>query len=475
MLFNSIAFALFLPAVLAGYYVTRGRSRLWLLLAASYLFYGWWDWRFCGLLLLTTLADFGIGRRLENATDARRRLLFLSCSAILNLGVLCTFKYFDFFSDSALRVAASLGLDLPAATARIVMPMGLSFYTFKSLSYTLDVYRGMRSEPSLLRYATFVAFFPQISAGPIVKSTELLPQLAEDRSFSLNEVLTGASLILWGLFKKVCIADSLANVVDPRFSEPSVHSSLSLAIGVYFYAFQIYCDFSGYSDMAIGIGRMLGFQTSKNFDLPYFSSTLAEFWNRWHISLSQWLRDYIFKPLQFELRSLGLGASIAATLATFLASGVWHGSHWTFVAWGGLHGAALSMGLLLRPFDRRIKRMPAWAGKLRRALGVFATFNFVCFAWILFRSRDFATFADVVSRLSAADGSFGEVPSRFLVVKGLLLVGGLLAIELLGRRYSLHDLALRFPVLRLAAAAVLVWVIALMGTFTGQRFIYSQF
>lgn len=475
MIFNSLAFAVFLPIVAMGYFLTRGALRNGLLLAASYAFYGSWDWRFCGLLAITTVLDYSVGRRLESVEEPafRRRLLLASVG--VNLGILALFKYFDFFLASFLALTGSLGLAVSEPTARLLMPIGISFYTFKSLGYVIEVFLGAPAERSLLRYANFVAFFPQLSAGPIARGSNLLPQLDGDRRPTSEDVLTGVSLILWGLFKKIAIADSLASVVDGRFAEPTAHSALSLAVGVYFYAFQIYCDFSGYSDVAIGVARLLGFDTPLNFDRPYSSTTLAEFWNRWHISLSQWLRDFVFKPIQFQWRSLGMHASALAVVVTFLASGVWHGSRWTFVAWGALHGAALAVAVYLRPFDRWMKRRPPWAQRARRFLGIVVTFNFVCLTWIFFRSPDFATAASVLRGLSRLDGSFAQLPLRFLVIKGFLLIGVLLAAEFAGGRASLRSLFARYPSVRIAAGAALVWATTLFGSFAGQRFIYSQF
>ncbi|HEY5218198.1 MAG TPA: MBOAT family O-acyltransferase, partial [Gemmatimonadaceae bacterium] len=298
MLFNSFAFLIFFPIFLTAYFRARGRGRLAICLVASYVFYGWWDWRFLGLLMFATVWDYNVGVLLSRVDAPRTRRWLIRASVVENLGLLSVFKYFHFFVGSAAHVAQALGLHLTEPTIAIVLPIGISFYTFQSMSYTLDLYwRKIEVEYDFLRFAAFIALFPQLIAGPIVRAGHLLPQMRRDQPFDADRFIAGLQLMAWGYYKKVVVADTLAPVVDARFANPMAHGSLSMSIGVLFYAFQIYCDFSGYSDIAIGAGRIMGYDFGINFNKPYFSRGFREFWHRWHISLSTWLRDYLYIPL----------------------------------------------------------------------------------------------------------------------------------------------------------------------------------
>jgi alginate O-acetyltransferase complex protein AlgI len=470
MLFNSFAFLLFLPLFMIGYWLTRGRARLWVMFLASLLFYGWWDWRFLFLLLFSAIVDYSLGLLLENERDegARHRLIVLS--VVVNLGLLGFFKYFNFFADSAMRVSESLGMPVSWNVLRIVLPVGISFYVFKTMSYTIDVYRRTQpAERDLLRFATFVVFFPELVAGPIVRASRLLPQLMRDSRFDYQRALSGLSLICSGYVRKVVVADSLAPLVDVRFAHPEAHSALSLLIGVYFYAFQIYCDFSGYSNIAIGIARILGFDFGINFDRPYFSRSFSEFWARWHISLSSWLRDYLYIPLGgnrggslFTVRNL---------MITMLLGGLWHGAQWTFVAWGGLHGLYLVLQRILGPLYRRLVtslRIPRFVSD---AFLVLLVFHLTCFAWVFFRAQSFGNAWRIISTIAArADLSLAAVDNKLLVIKGAMLIAVLLLAELV--TLSARDVS---PMRRLAFAATCVWVLLLFGSFSGNTFIYFQF
>ena len=298
MLFNSLAFFAFLAIFLPMYFFLKGRFRLWLCLLGSYFFYGFWDYRFLSLILISTLIDYTVGLMLSREESKVRRKRLLVISLIVNLGFLGFFKYFNFFIESFQELVLSMGTSPSFNTLYIILPVGISFYTFQSMSYTIDVYyKKIPPEPDFLRFATFISFFPQLVAGPIVRASEFLPQFRTDKKFEWDRFNSGTGQMLWGFFKKVVVADSLAPFVDQCFAAPDAFSSSHLLVGVVFYSFQIYCDFSGYSDIAIGLARIMGFDFPQNFRTPYFSKNFSEFWQRWHITLSRWLRDYLYIPL----------------------------------------------------------------------------------------------------------------------------------------------------------------------------------
>ena len=474
MLFNSLAFLVFFPTFFAAYLATRGRVRLWLTLFASYFFYAWWNWRLLPLLWFQTGLDFFVARRLHRMTDLRARRRLLALSMCTNLSLLGFFKYFHFGIESARAALHALGIELPDVTLAIVLPVGISFYTFQSMSYVIDVYRGeIEPEPSLLRFATAVALFVHLVAGPIVRARHLLPQLRSDRVFDAEVATAGFEQALWGFFKKVAIADSLAPLVDPQFAAPTLHDGVSLLLAVYLYAFQIYCDFSGYTDIALGLAKVLGYDLGVNFDRPYFATRFSDFWRRWHISLSSWLRDYLYISLGGNRR--GVTRTYANLMLTMLIGGLWHGASWTFVAWGGLHGLYLVSERALRPaLSRAVAalRVPRWAVDLAAGLAVF---HAVSFAWIFFRAQNFGAAAAMIRGIASAGSlSFAPVQNKFLAVKALALVALLVGVEAASLRGLAAPLRAR-PALRLASAALVLWGIALLGTFSGANFIYFQF
>ncbi|TWT79377.1 Peptidoglycan O-acetyltransferase [Planctomycetes bacterium CA13] len=377
MLFTQIEFLIFFVAIFVAVWVTRGRAtRNAILLIASYYFYAYWDVRFCGLLVLSTFVDYFVAIEIDRSDDpiVRRRWLWFSLA--VNLGVLGTFKYFDFFIESAAMLFASAGLH--SHTLKLILPVGISFYTFQTLSYTIDVYRRqLKPTKSLLEFAVYVAFFPQLVAGPIVRARELLPQLAVVPDWSSRRCYGGFQQMLRGAVKKILIADRLAEMVDVVFAGPELYNSLTVWIAVIAYAGQIYYDFSGYTDIAIGAAKMLGYQFPPNFRHPYLATSIAEFWRRWHMTLSRWLRDYLYIPLG------GSGGSAASTyrnlMLTMTLGGLWHGAAWTFVLWGVVHGVVLCLERALRDFSRfRLPMLAHWA----------ITIVIVLFAWVFFRSPD---------------------------------------------------------------------------------------
>jgi D-alanyl-lipoteichoic acid acyltransferase DltB (MBOAT superfamily) len=383
MLFNSFTFFVFLPIVFALYWFvlrTKLKAQNALILVASYVFYAWWDWRFLSLILFSTLLDFYLGKALGKSNSKKRSKSLLWTSLLVNLGFLGIFKYFNFFIDSWVEAWGGLGVDLELSTLSIILPVGISFYTFQTLSYTIDVYRKeLQPTHSLLNFAAYVAFFPQLVAGPIERATRLLPQFRQARTFSYQVAKSGVYLIIWGLFKKVVIADNCAFFVNQIFDNPDNFSSAELGLGAVLFAFQIYGDFSGYSDIAIGTARLFGFQLMTNFAFPYFSRDIAEFWRRWHISLSTWFRDYLYIPLGGSRVRRSL--QVRNVLIIFLVSGFWHGANWTFIIWGALH-ALFFLPLLFFKLNRKYLENDAL--QFQQILKIGFTFTIVCLAWIFF-------------------------------------------------------------------------------------------
>ncbi|MGH7786480.1 MAG: MBOAT family O-acyltransferase [Candidatus Binatia bacterium] len=488
MTFTTITFLIFLTIVFSVYWSLRSpRSQNALLIVASYVFYGWWDWRFCGLMLAASLVDFWAGHALERTDDPRRRRLVLAAALTFNLSMLGVFKYFNFFADSLRVAAGTLGWQIDPVTLRVILPVGISFYTFQTMSYSIDIYwRRMRGTNHLIDYLAFVSFFPQLVAGPIERASHMLPQYTRPRRFDYARATDGCRQILWGFVKKLLIADTIAPVVDAAFNAPAVHGGVDLGVASVLFAFQIYYDFSAYSDIAVGLGKLFGFELMRNFAYPYFSTSLAEFWRRWHISLSTWFRDYVFVPLGGSRTTRPRHAN--AIMVTFLLSGLWHGAAWTFVGWGALHGAALLPESLAGrgKTKRHASDVPggeAIVPSPGTALRMLATFTVVCIAWVLFRA---ATLADAWLILRRAGGLLvhpGAGGPLTILEQGPLgtalplALAAVLAIEWVQRRHE-HPLVLSAMPrpLRWAAYQLLVWLSIYVGTIgTGSPFIYFQF
>jgi alginate O-acetyltransferase complex protein AlgI len=477
MVFNSIVFSIFIALFFPLYWFLKGRARMWLCLLGSYLFYGWWDWRFLGIVLFTTVLDYSLGILIENETDTKKKSRLVFISVLANLGFLGFFKYFNFFTVSLINGLKSMGVETSWHSLHIILPIGISFYTFQSMSYTIDVYRKeIKAERDFWRYATFVSFFPQLVAGPIVRARTFLPQFQDgDKKFSSERFVEGFAQVLWGFFKKVAIADSIAPFVDQIFAYPSSFSSLSVLIGIFFYAFQIYCDFSGYSNIACGLAQMLGFDFPWNFRTPYFSKNFSEFWTRWHISLSSWLRDYLY---------ISLGGNRGGKLMTYrnnmltmLIGGLWHGANWTFVFWGFLHGAYLILQRVIAPPLSKIEsalRLPKW---FINAYSMAFVFMLTCFAWVFFRAKDFSSAWQVLHKATSGEGmAWNTVSDKFVVLKGVAMLLILLAAEIGHNNvHNLQSLAVKNPYFRVVSYAVLVLLIAFLGTFSASSFIYFQF
>jgi D-alanyl-lipoteichoic acid acyltransferase DltB (MBOAT superfamily) len=473
--FNSLTFLIFLAIFLVLYFASSGRGRLWICLLGSYTFYGWWDYRFLALIVFSTLVDYWLGMLIDRSEEPAKRKSAVILSCIVNLGFLGFFKYFNFFIDSFQHVADTMGLGTSLTTLDIILPVGISFYTFQSMSYTIDVYRRqLRMEPDLLRFATFIAFFPQLVAGPIVRARDFLPQLHADHPFKWDNVITGTGQVLAGYFKKVVVADGAALVVDRVFDQPGLHTSIGLSVGVFLYAFQIYCDFSGYSDIAIGLARVMGFEFPENFRTPYISKSFSEFWQRWHISLSSWLRDYLYIPLGGNRN--GAFQTYRNLLITMLLGGLWHGADWKFVIWGGLHGLYLVVQRLIGGRWQRLRTalwIPNW---LNNWLLMAVVFTFTCVAWVFFRASSAYEAWDILGRIVSLDGiNPGSIRNKILVGKSFLVIGLLLVAEEANRRVPLQPLLLRSPAFCVVSFATMLWLIALLGVFGSNQFIYFQF
>ncbi|MET0490972.1 MAG: MBOAT family protein [Acidimicrobiales bacterium] len=475
MVFNSLQYLVFFPLVFAVYWQLKRRAQNVLLLLASWFFYAMWDWRFLGLMLLTTGVDFGVGRYLAMTEDEKKRKLAFGLSLGLNLTVLGFFKYFNFFVGSAADLLQTFGLDASEPTLRVLLPVGISFYTFHGISYTFDVFRrDIEPADDLLDFAVFVAFFPQLVAGPIGRAHLQLPQFEHERPpLRWEQARSGLCLILLGLFKKVAIADALAPFVDRTFTEPGRASWISLLGGAYAFALQIYGDFAGYSDVARGSSRLLGIELPLNFEQPYLSRNITVFWRTWHISLSNWLRDYLYIPLG------GNRGSRAKTyrnlMLTMVLGGLWHGAAWTFVAWGTLNGLYLCA-------HRWFTERPGGAGDAHNGIGRFTwrdvlpaigTFQLVVFAWIFFRSASFAEAFDVITGILTLQGGVTEWGSLFLVgALGIVTI----AIDIAQRNTDTHTPMLDLPpALQGALYGAFVVAIVLFSGGATVPFIYFQF
>jgi len=470
MLFNSIAFLVFLPVVFIAYWFLTGRNTArqnLLLLLASYVFYGWWDWRFLFLLVFSTGLDYYTGLRIRDAATPRASRIWLWISVGANLGFLGFFKYYNFFIDSMTALLARVGLETNPWTLQIILPVGISFYTFH-----VDVYRRqLAPEKHLGRFALYVSFFPQLVAGPIERASALLPQIQAPMAWPSHlTLMRGMSQVLLGFFKKVVVADTLAIQVDSIYNNHELQSGPALLLGTVLFAFQIYCDFSGYTDIAIGVARMLGYDLMENFRLPYFSKSITEFWQRWHISLSTWLRDYLYIPLGGNRH--GAWNTYRNLMLTMLLGGLWHGASWNFVIWGGLNGGALALERALRT-GGGTNRGGGW---LERILRVVYVFTFICITWVFFRSQSIDQACTILGRMLTFSGEL-NIQDRSVLANILIVLPLLLAFEfLLQRRMDVHERFAKAPLLmQLGISVAIVLLIALFGVSAGSQFIYFQF
>ena len=478
MYFNSIDFAIFLPIVFILYwFVTNTKLRLQnlLIVAASYLFYGWWDWRFLSLILFSSIVDYFVGIGLLNQEEPLKRKVLLWTSILVNLGFLGFFKYYNFFLENFITAFSILGKEIKANSLNIILPVGISFYTFQTLSYSIDVYkRKLEPTKDFIAFLAFVSFFPQLVAGPIERASNLLPQFYAKRTFDYSKAVDGMRQILWGLFKKIVIADNCAEYANQIFNNSADYSGSTLALGAIFFTFQIYGDFSGYSDIAIGTSRLFGFDLMRNFNFPYFSRDIAEFWRRWHISLSTWFRDYLYIPLGGNRG--GTWTKVKNTFIVFIVSGLWHGANWTFIVWGALN-AIYFLPLLLTNNNRNNLETVA-QGKLfpnfKELSFMFLTFGLTVFAWIFFRAENVGHAFSYISEIFS--GSLFTIPEIIPRILILIIVFFVL-IEWHGReeQFAIQKLGIKWNCpLRYAMYYAIIIAIFWFGG-REQQFIYFQF
>lgn len=478
MLFNSFSFALFLPVVFVLYWFVTNRNlraQNILLLGASYFFYACWDWRFLFLLIFSTALDYFTGIQLAAARRKSVKRFWFWLSICINLGFLGVFKYFNFFSQSFTELLANFGAQVNIGTVEVILPVGISFYTFHGLSYVIDVYNGkIQTERDFIHYSVFVSFFPLLVAGPIERATHLLPQIKKARSFDYKKAVDGLKQILWGLFKKVVIADQCAELANIAFDQSVDHSGSTLLLGAVFFAFQIYGDFSGYSDIALGTARIFGIELLRNFAFPYFSRDIAEFWRRWHISLSSWFRDYLYVPLGGS--QVGTLMKVRNTFIIFLVSGFWHGANWTFIVWGFLNALYIMPSILLN--TNRTNLDIVAIGKLiptlKEFLSIVLTFSLTVFAWIFFRAEDLEHAFDYITGIFSS--TLFSVPTINSYAVFLLLLFFFI-VEWVGRTDTYAISNFFGSRSRLVRWSFLILVCFLIVLFQGkpQQFIYFQF
>ena len=482
MLFNSLDFAVFLPIVFFIYWFLVKKSiklQNLLIVIASYVFYGWWDWRFLSLIAFSTLVDYSVGIRLGIEQNQLKRKILLWTSIIVNLGFLGFFKYYNFFLDNFTQAFSFLGRDISVSSLNIILPVGISFYTFQTLSYSIDVYKGkLKPTKDIIAFSAFVSFFPQLVAGPIERATNLLPQFYKSREFDYHKAVDGMRQILWGLFKKVVIADNAAVFANLIFNNSADYSGSTLLLGAIFFTFQIYGDFSGYSDIAIGTSRLFGFDLMRNFHFPYFSRDIAEFWRRWHISLASWFRDYLYIPLGGSRGSTWM--KVRNIFIIFLVSGFWHGANWTFIVWGVLN-ALYFLPLLLAKKNRNylgpVAEDKVWPN-IKEASMMIGTFGLTVLAWVFFRAENVGHGFSIISEiLSSSLFSLPAFEGKQRAAIVLLLIAIFMLIEWNGRDedYAIANLGMKWK--RPVRYALYYGIMFALVWFQGeqQEFIYFQF
>ncbi len=476
MLFNSFEYLIFLPTVFILYWFVFNKNLKFqnlLILVSSYVFYGWWDYRFLSLIFFSTIVDYIIGLNIPKQNSEKNQKLLLWCSVLFNLSVLGFFKYYNFFVDSWVELFSSVGYEIKSVwTLNIILPVGISFYTFQTMSYTIDIYKK-KLEPTkdFISFASFVSFFPQLVAGPIERASNLLPQILKKREFQKEQGIQGLRLILWGMFKKVVIADSLAPIVDDIYSNYQDFGGGTLWLGAIFFSFQIYCDFSGYSDIAIGTSKLLGFELMSNFKFPYFSRNIGEFWRRWHISLSTWFRDYLYIPLGGSKE--GKWKSIRNIFLIFLVSGFWHGANWNFIFWGLFHSILFLPTFIFNKNRKYTSSIIAPATLLpspKEFINVVTTFLLVTIGWVFFRSE---TIGDSFSYLTSMISNINIVthlsPKIGVYILFLVLVDWT-------QRFNERNLFFNFPKF-FFKIFVIICVLLILISFKNesQQFIYFDF
>ena len=483
MLFNSIDFAIFLPIVFILYWFVSNKNlklQNLLVVVSSYVFYGWWDWRFLSLIMFSTLVDYTVGRRLQKEEDKKKRQVLLWTSILVNLGFLGFFKYYNFFLDNFVTAFSFFGNEIQGNSLNIILPVGISFYTFQTLSYTIDVYKK-KLEPTkdFIAFAAFVSFFPQLVAGPIERATNLLPQFYKKRVFEYDKAVDGLKQILWGMFKKVVIADNAAQYANLIFNNSDDYSGSTLVLGALFFAFQIYGDFSGYSDIAIGTSRLFGFNLKQNFAFPYFSRDIAEFWRRWHISLSTWFRDYLYIPLGGSRG--GTWMKVRNTFIIFIVSGFWHGANWTFIVWGALNAIYFLPLLLLKRNRQNLGTVAQgkYLPSIREFFNMATTFALTLLAWIFFRADSIGHAMSYISEIfSRSIFSIPDYDERKSSLVTISIIFFFIVIEWLGRgnEYAIEKLGNNWSrSLRWIWYVFIIFLIGILSQTKETPFIYFQF
>jgi len=480
MVFNSLHYLLFFPVVTLIYFAVAAKWRWKVLLAASLYFYFSFDFTFLALTAISIFSSFYFNLKLEETPDENKKKLYLRLSIWISIAILALFKYYNFFAESAVQLINNFGLNASPWLIKFGLPIGISFYTFQIIGYSFDVYYGVtKAEKKLGLYSLYILFFPKLIAGPIEQSSNLLVQLQQDKNFDYARVTSGIKLMAWGLFKKVCIADRLIYFVDTVFNNPEENTGLKAIVGVYFFVFQIYADFSGYTDMAVGASRVLGFDLVRNFNRPFISQNLTEFWKRWHISLYNWFYEYIYNPLSFSLRNWKQWGIIATIFVTLGLSGLWHGAAWTFIAYGICHAIGLTTEYFLTPFREKMKNKihPF----IYKYLSIFITFHFFLFTLIIFKSHQISDAFQLISSFSETEkGQFGinlfhEKNTEFLL--SLTAIVFLLSMEFIqGKTDNYLSFHTKLPSLvRWVIYSIFIIIIVFFGVFVTQDFVYAQF
>ena len=475
MLFNSLEFLLFFPLVTILYFLLKHPYRWILLLVASCVFYMFFKPVYILILGFTIVIDYVAGIYIEKATDKKQRKRFLVLSIITNVGVLAIFKYYNFFNDNITSLASFMGLSNSIPYLNILLPIGLSFHTFQAMSYTIEVYRGnQKAERHFGLYALYVMFYPQLVAGPIERPQNTLPQLHVEKKFDYGSAVIGLRLMLWGFFKKMVIADNLSIIVDNVYNNPSQQNGFTFLIATYFFTFQIYCDFSGYSDIALGSAKIMGFDLMKNFNIPYISKSIKEFWERWHISLSSWFRDYLYIPLGGN--RVKKSRWMLNLFIVFLVSGFWHGANWTFIVWGALHGTYLILEILFKPSTDKLIDTTSKFGKF---ISVIITFHLAMFAWVFFRANSIesATFAlkQIFTNLFTSFSLIGTASAPLLICTLFITAALFYIVDFMKENKRMIEVFQSSSYLRYAVYLFLIYSILLFGNTDKTQFIYFQF
>ena len=477
MLFNTVQFFIFFVIVYALYLILNHKQQNRLLLVASYIFYATWDWRFLSLLFITTAIDYYCGLKIYETGNARIKKLFLLLSIFCSLIILCYFKYYNFFAASLQTLLSNFNFSIQPRFLDVILPVGISFYTFKTISYTIDIYRNeLKPTKKFLDFALLVSYFPQLIAGPIERASSLLPQILSPRRPSLGKVYEGSYLIFWGLFQKVFVADNLAKIVDPVFMSSSPYNGTRVILAIYAFAFQIYCDFAGYSNIARGLGKLMGFETLVNFNLPYFSTNPREFWQRWHISLSTWLRDYLYIPLGGNRK--GTLITYRNLAITMLLGGLWHGANWTFIIWGAYQGFLLIAHRLCKPL---LECLPSpknlIMAKIWFLVKVVFFFHVMCLGWLLFRAESVAQVFQMLSSMFPTGLPSISAAVQTIGFKLVFFTCILIIIE--AYQYRKNDLMALYKSNHLVAKALIYYLcfyaMMIYGVRGGKEFIYFQF